>query len=84
MKLAGDPLIPEAEARTLIKTKSGEIFSRSKLTESTKALSDRIGNDGYAFANVNAVPELEKEKRKVNFTFFVDPGRRVYACGAST
>jgi outer membrane protein insertion porin family len=78
VKLAGETLMPEAEARKLIKIKTGDIFSRSKLTESTKLLSDRIGNDGYAFANVNAVPELEKEKRKVNFTFFVDPGRRVY------
>ena len=78
VKLAGETLIPESEARTLIKIKSGDIFSRSKLTESTKLLSDRIGNDGYAFANVNAVPELDKDKRKVNFTFFVDPGRRVY------
>jgi outer membrane protein insertion porin family len=78
VKLAGETLIPEAEALKLIKIKSGEIFSRSKLTESTKLLSDRIGNDGYAFANVNAVPELDKDKRKVNFTFFVDPGRRVY------
>jgi outer membrane protein insertion porin family len=78
VKLAGETLIPEAEARKLIKIKSGDVFSRSKLTESTKAMSDRIGNDGYAFANVNAVPELDKEKRKVNFTFFVDPGRRVY------
>ena len=41
-------------------------------------MSDRIGNEGYAFANVNAVPEVDKEKRKVAFTFFVDPGRRVY------
>src|SRR3954465_14847651 len=78
VKLAGETLIPETEARSLIKVKPGEIFSRSKLTESTKLLSDRIGNDGYAFANVNAVPELDKDKRKVNFTFFVDPGRRVY------
>jgi outer membrane protein insertion porin family len=78
VKLAGETLIPEAEARKLIKIKAGDVFSRSKLTESTKAMSDRIGNDGYAFANVNAVPELDKEKRKVNFTFFVDPGRRVY------
>src|SRR4051812_17211009 len=78
VKLAGELLIPETEARSLIKVKTGEIFSRSKLTESTKLLSDRIGNDGYAFANVNAVPELDKDKRKVNFTFFVDPGRRVY------
>ncbi len=78
VKLAGETLIPEAEARKLIKIQPGEVFSRSKLTESTKLLSDRIGNDGYAFANVNAVPELDKDKRKVNFTFFVDPGRRVY------
>jgi len=78
VKLAGETLIPESEARKLIKLKPGEIFSRSKLTESTKLLTDRIGNDGYAFANVNAVPELDKDKRKVAFTFFVDPGRRVY------
>ena len=48
------------------------------MTESTKAIGDRLGNDGYAFANVNAVPEVDKEKRTVAFTFFVDPGRRVY------
>ena len=36
------------------------------------------GNDGYAFANVNAVPDVDKEKRTVAFTIFVDPGRRVY------
>ena len=43
-----------------------------------KRLLDRLANDGYAFANVNAVPELDKEKREVAFTFFIDPGRRVY------
>ena len=36
------------------------------------------GEEGYAFANVNAVPEINKEKRTASFTFFVDPGRRVY------
>ncbi len=78
VKLAGETLIPETEARKLIKLMPGEIFSRTRLTESTKALGDRLGNEGYAFANVNAVPELDREKRKVAFTFFVDPGRRVY------
>jgi len=78
VKLAGEMLIPEAEARKLIKLKAGEVFSRTRLTESTKAMGDRLGNDGYAFANVNAVPELDREQRRVAFTFFVDPGRRVY------
>jgi outer membrane protein insertion porin family len=37
-----------------------------------------LGKEGYAFANVNASPEIDKEKRKVAFTIFVDPGKRVY------
>src|SRR4029077_14505730 len=78
VKLGGDLLVPEAELRPLITIKSGETFSREKLTESTKAITDRLGREGYAFANVNANPDIDKEKRKVSFTFLVDPGRRVY------
>jgi outer membrane protein insertion porin family len=78
IKVAGQPLIPEEELKKLVVLHSGDVFSRERLNESTKAISDRLGNDGYAFANVNAVPEVDKEKRRVAFTFFVDPGRRVY------
>ena len=78
VKLAGDMLVPEEDLRKLIAIKPGEIFSREKLTESTKKIGDRLGNEGYAFANVNAAPELDKEKHQVSFTFFIDPGRRVY------
>jgi outer membrane protein insertion porin family len=78
VKLAGEMLVPEEELRKLIKIRPNEIFSREKLTESTKAIGDRLGNEGYAFANVNAVPELDKEKHRAAFTFFIDPGRRVY------
>ena len=62
VKLAGEMLVPEEELRKLIKVKAGDTFSREKLTESSKAISERLGNDGYAFANVNAVPEIDKEK----------------------
>lgn len=78
VKLAGEMLVPEDELRKLIKIHPGDVFSREKMTESTKLIGDRLGNDGYAFANVNAVPELDKEKREAKFTFFIDPGRRVY------
>lgn len=78
VKLAGETIVPESELTPLIKLKPGEVFSRELLTESTKAIGDRLGNEGYAFANVNAAPDLDKEKREVAFTFFVDPGRRVY------
>lgn len=78
IKLSGDLLLPEDELRKLVKLKVGDEFSRRNLTETTKAINDRLANEGYAFANVNAVPEPDKEKRTVAFTVFVDPGRRVY------
>jgi len=78
IRLAGDLLVPEAELRKLIKLKQGQLFSREKLTESTKLIVDRLGNEGYAFANVNPVPDIDREKKQVVFTLYVDPGRRVY------
>ncbi len=76
--LEGQMLLPRAELEKLIKVKPGEVFSRQRLTESAKAITDRLGNEGYAFANANAVPQIDKEKRTVAFAIVVDPGRRVY------
>jgi outer membrane protein insertion porin family len=53
-------------------------LSRDALTESTRKISERLGEDGYAFANVNAVPEVDKIKHQVAFTFVVDPMQRAY------
>ena len=78
VKLAGDLIVPEAELAKLIKLKPGEVFSRERLTESTKLIQDRLGNEGYAFASINPVPEIDREKDEVTFTLYVDPGRRVY------
>lgn len=78
IKLAGELILPEEELRALIKLEPGGVFAREKLTESVKLISDRLGDEGYAFANVNASPELDKETRETAFTFFIDPGRRVY------
>ncbi len=78
VKLAGELLLPEAELTKLVQIKPGDVFSREKMTDTTKAISERLGNEGYAFANVNAAPELDKAKRQVAFTVFIDPGRRVY------
>lgn len=78
VKLGGELLLPEAELRKLIELKPGDTFSRAKLNESTKKITDRLGNDGYAFANANAVPELDKTAKRVALTIMVDPGRRVY------
>ncbi len=77
VKLAGELMLPEAELRKLISLKSGDIFSRKEITESTSRISEKLGDNGYAFANVNPVPDVDETKREVSLTFFVDPGKRV-------
>ncbi|MDD2740759.1 MAG: outer membrane protein assembly factor BamA [Rhodocyclaceae bacterium] len=78
VKLAGDLIVSEEELRGLVTLMPGDVFSRERLNQTTKAVGDRLGKEGYAFANVNAAPEIDKEKRQVAFTIFVDPGKRVY------
>lgn len=78
VKLAGDLKLPETELQELVKFKKGDTFNRQMITETSQAISDKLSNEGYAFANVNAVPDINKEELTAAFTFFVDPGRRVY------
>lgn len=78
IKFSGELKIPEAEMRSLLLFKPGETFSRQRVVDSVKQITDRLGNDGYSFANINPVPELDRAKQTASFTMFVDPGRRVY------
>ncbi len=78
IKLAGPPsILPHEQMLKLITLQRGDVFSRRELTESSKKIGDYLGDYGYAYANVNAVPELDKEKHQVAFTFVVDQGSRV-------
>ncbi|MGH8120352.1 MAG: outer membrane protein assembly factor BamA, partial [Gammaproteobacteria bacterium] len=78
INLAGDFVLPEEELFESIEVKKGELFSRVKVTKSAEAITDQLGNQGYAFANVNSIPEISLEDKTVAITFFVDPGKRAY------
>ncbi|MBI5436669.1 MAG: outer membrane protein assembly factor BamA [Nitrosomonadales bacterium] len=79
IKLAGpESILSHEQMRKLITVKPGDTFSRKELTASTSRIGESLADDGYAFANINALPELDKEKHQVAFTFMADPGRRVY------
>jgi outer membrane protein insertion porin family len=78
VSVSGDTIVPKAEIEKLVQVKPGDTFSRKDMTETSKKIGDRLGQEGYAFANVNAIPEIDKEKHRVSFNFVVDPGQRVY------
>jgi outer membrane protein insertion porin family len=78
VKLAGNLLDREAELMKLVGVKPGQRFSAQKLKDTTKAIVDKLGEYGYAFATVNALPEIDQAHHTVALTLQVDPSRRVY------
>ena len=78
VKLSGDLIVPGEDLFEHVLTHEGETFSRKNITKTSSNLTDRLGDEGYAFANVNAVPDINNETNEVSLTYFVDPGKRVY------
>jgi len=78
IRMAGEILVPQDILFSLVAIEHGDIFSRQKITETSTNISDWLGNEGYAFANINSVPEIDDAKKEVSLTFFIDPGKRVY------
>ncbi len=78
VNLAGDLIVDEEELFDKITVSRGDVFSRKEITKSSADLAGRLGDEGYAFSNVNAIPEVNEEDKTVAVTFFVDPGKRVY------
>ena len=78
VNVSGEFPIPRGEIEKLVQVKSGDVFSRKALTETSAKIGERLGQEGFAFANVSAIPEINKEKHEVSFNFLVDPGDRVY------
>ena len=76
--LQGALIVPEEELFELVTIVQGDVFSRKLVTETARNIGDRLGNEGYSFANVNAVPEIDEAAKTVNLTFYIDPGERVY------
>jgi outer membrane protein insertion porin family len=79
IRLAGNvDTIAYEQLFPLIHLRRGEIFSRRLVTESVERVSEFLGNEGYAFSNINPVPEIDEAQHLVTVTFFIDPGKRVY------
>lgn len=76
--IEGKFILPDALLYGAVLIEQDGVYSRRDVVRSEKAISDLLADEGYAFAQVNAVPEVDTENRSVSFTIFIDPGRRVY------
>ncbi len=78
IKLVGKMVVPEEQLRAMVLAQPGSIFNLQLLTASTEFMAFRLGEEGYANADIEPVPELDHENKEVSVTFFVNPSSRVY------
>ncbi|HEY6941889.1 outer membrane protein assembly factor BamA [Dokdonella sp.] len=78
IKLTGALILKEEDLRRMLQIKAGEVFSRAKVERSVDAIVSALSNIGYAFADVQPIPTIDKDKREVSLNFFINPGKRVY------
>jgi outer membrane protein insertion porin family len=76
--LSGDLVLPETDLKRFLLVSEGQIFSQQLVTSTEEYLTRRLGNDGYNFAKVTGIPEVNDEDNSVAMKFFVDPGKRTY------
>ncbi|MBP6700171.1 MAG: outer membrane protein assembly factor BamA [Halioglobus sp.] len=76
--LSGDLVLPEADLKRFVLVSEGQIFSQQLVTSTEEYMTRRLGNDGYNFAKVTGIPEVNEDDNTVAMKFFVDPGKRTY------
>ena len=78
VELEGNYLGREDEFKSLVKIRPGQAYNADLVAETTKAFSDHFSNFGFAFARVEAVPEIDRENNRVAFVLRAEPSRRAY------
>ncbi len=78
VRLAGDLVLSEAQLNPFVQVKPGQSYSQQLITQSADMIRLRLSEEGYAFATVDPVPELDREAKTAAITLYVEPKSRVY------
>lgn len=77
-QLAGDLMGLNEELRGMIVQSEGQTFDNSRAQETVRRIQSRLGELGYALADVNVHRIPDPETQQVDVTYFVNPGKRIY------
>lgn len=78
VKLAGRFVVPEEILRNYLFVQPGETYSQREIAASEEAIRNRLGEAGFAFAQVTAVPAPDPAKNEIALTFEIGPNARTY------
>lgn len=72
-------LVPDQETLIeLVKLKEGETYSLSAMRNTIDAITDRVGDEGYAFATVTPLLNRDVNAHTVAVSFDIEKGKEVY------
>jgi outer membrane protein insertion porin family len=77
ISMAGNLVVDRAELMALVPFREGEIFSRKKVTKVVDLISRRLGEEGYAFAEVRPIPEINEADNTVSLKYLINPGKKM-------
>ncbi|MEY3888258.1 MAG: outer membrane protein assembly factor BamA precursor [Pseudomonadota bacterium] len=78
VKLEGNYLGKEDEFKALVKIGLGQPYNAETVADTTKAFTDYFGKFGFAFARVDARPDIDRLNNRVSFVLLAEPSRRAY------
>ncbi|NDP37150.1 MAG: outer membrane protein assembly factor BamA [Rhodoferax sp.] len=78
VKLEGNFLGKDDEFKSLVTIRPGEAYNADEVAKTTKAFTDYFGNFGYAFARVQARPDIDRANNRVALVLQAEPSRRAY------
>ena len=78
VKFEGNFLGRDDEFKSLVTIRSGQPYNADDVAKTTKAFIDYFGNFGFAFARVEARPDIDRSSNRVAITLQADPSRRAY------
>ncbi len=78
IKLDGNYLGKDEEFKSLVTIRPGEAYNADQVAQTAKAFTDYYGNFGYAFARVEARPEIDRTNNRVALVLQGEPSRRAY------
>jgi outer membrane protein insertion porin family len=78
VKLEGNYLDRDDEFKALVKIAVGKPYNAETVAETTKAFTDYFGKFGFAFARVEAKPQIDRRNNRVQFVLQAEPSRRAY------
>ncbi|EHK0031802.1 outer membrane protein assembly factor BamA [Vibrio parahaemolyticus] len=78
VKFRGDLIGEEATFERLVPFEDNETYNGSLVTSMEEGIKRVLGESGYAYPQVNTIPEFDDENKQVSLVVNVDPGNRIY------